>query len=204
MKKQYEMLKDAGILIICIFNSTPQNIARFASASLGESLLALSDKKATVYHTYKVNESSKKTAIRSSASSFMQWKKYKNYMKVGFVRDISMNGMRLLPADFLIDEDGIIVDAFRCESAGHMHMSFERLEAFIPEAKRCKCNKMDCISPKCRFNSEYHISEDIKMLKGENENFRHTIAFPLNCKEQSSREEMMDKSQNNAISHTSI
>ena len=56
-----------------------------------------------------------------------------------------------LPADFLIDEEGKIVDLFRAERVADS-IPFERIEAFIPEDKRCKCNAKDCISSTCRKN----------------------------------------------------
>lgn len=63
---------------------------------------------------------------------------------------MNVNKMRQLPADFLINEDGVIVDLFRAKQMSD-HMPFERVEAIIPEEKRCKCNKKDCI-----------VSDDIK------------------------------------------
>ena len=44
-----------------------------------------------------------------------------------------------LPADFMIDEDGVIVDLFQAKRFTD-HMPFERVEEFIPEEKRCRCN----------------------------------------------------------------
>ena len=77
--------------------------------------------------------------------------KYKAFVKKSFMQDASINGMKLLPADFLINEDGIIVDIFRADNFSSRHMPFERIEAcFIPESKRCKCYRKDCISPACR------------------------------------------------------
>ena len=45
-----------------------------------------------------------------------------------------------LPADFMIDEDGVIVDLFQAKRFTD-HMPFERVEEFIPEEKRCRCNR---------------------------------------------------------------
>lgn len=66
---------------------------------------------------------------------------------------MNVNKMRQLPADFLINEDGVIVDLFRAKQMSD-HMPFERVEAIIPEEKRCKCNKKDCIVPRCRQSYE--------------------------------------------------
>ena len=81
-------------------------------------------------------------------------KKYKKFCKFSkpYFKD-AMKGGTLRPADILINEDGIIVDMFKAyETPKQMHMPFDRIEAFIPEGKRCKCNQKDCISPNCREN----------------------------------------------------
>ena len=80
--------------------------------------------------------------------------KYKAFVKKSFMQDASINGMKLLPADFLINEDGIIVDIFRADNISSGHMPFSRIEAFIPESKRCKCYRKDCISPACRAHND--------------------------------------------------
>ena len=57
MQKQYDMMKKAGILVISIFSSTPEAISQFASGlSIGEGMLALSDRKSRVYKLYKINK----------------------------------------------------------------------------------------------------------------------------------------------------
>ena len=58
-----------------------------------------------------------------------------------------------LPATFMINEDGLVVDLFRADNLLDS-MPFERLEAFIPDDKRCKCNKHDCIASRCRKEYE--------------------------------------------------
>ena len=90
--------------------------------------------------------------VKGPWSTFKNREKLRPYFNKGFFQDASVSGMRLLPADFLIDESGVIVDLFRAESPAKQHMPFERIEAFIPEGKRCRCNKRDCISPTCQRN----------------------------------------------------
>mmetsp|Transcript_30747 Transcript_30747/g.55705 ORF Transcript_30747/g.55705 Transcript_30747/m.55705 type:complete len:90 (-) Transcript_30747:237-506(-) len=75
----------------------------------------------------------------------------------------NMSQARQLPAEFMIDEDGVIVDLFRAEKMID-HMPFERVEAFIPEGKRCRCNKKDCIVPRCRENYNQIRKESEAML----------------------------------------
>lgn len=156
MQKQYDMMKKAGILVISIFSSTPEAISQFASESIGEGMLALSDRNNRVYKQYKLNKSKwPKAFISGQADGITGWrKKYSKFCKFSksYFKD-SMKGGTLRPADILINEEGIIVDMFKAyETPKHQHMPFERIEAFIPESKRCKCNQNDCISPKCRQN----------------------------------------------------
>ncbi|KAL9185699.1 hypothetical protein ACHAXT_003476 [Thalassiosira profunda] len=166
MKKQYEMLRKAGIVIICVFKSTPENIRKFASQTLGDAMLALSDKQGSVYKTYQVKKSTK-SAIKSPIKTFLNRETLKPYLHRGFFQDASVSGMRLLPADFLIDEDGVILDLFRAEKGSNQHnMPFERIEAIIPEGKRCRCNKRDCISPTCRQNYAKETGKENLVLTG--------------------------------------
>ena len=72
MKKQYDIMRKAGIIIICIFNSTPDNISRFASDTLGDGLLALSDKKGSTYKSYKVKQSTK-PIFQSPVETLLHW-----------------------------------------------------------------------------------------------------------------------------------
>ena len=97
--------------------------------------------------------------------------KYKAYLHYGrAMRDVqgavTPNGAKAqfqLPADFLIDENGIIVDLFRAQKPQD-HMEFDRIEAFIPKDKRCKCNRENCISHSCRQNYEQIKKEAASML----------------------------------------
>ena len=78
-------------------------------------------------------------------------KKYKKFTNWSTFKDANIGAIRLRPADFLIDENGIVVDIFQAyEVSEQSHMPFDRIEAFIPPNKRCNCGKKDCISPSCR------------------------------------------------------
>ena len=78
-------------------------------------------------------------------------KKYKRFIKLSTFSDANIGAIRLRPADFLIDENGIVVDMFKAyEVSKQAHMPIDRIEAFIPPEKRCDCGKKDCISPSCR------------------------------------------------------
>lgn len=95
---------------------------------------------------------------------------------------MNVSKMRQLPADFLINEDGVIVDLFRAKQMSD-HMPFERVEAIIPEEKRCKCNKKDCIVPRCRQNYEAIRREAEAMIfwgseDGSEAGLQHNMSTP--------------------------
>lgn len=148
MRQQAAMFKKAGVITLCIFKSTPQNIAKYSSASSNGDVIALSDTKGSVFNSFMVPKSTR-AAINGSIHILKNLRKYRQVLDVsGALRDTSggtnLNQLRQLPADFMIDEDGLIVDLLRAE---HMtdHMPFERVERFIPKDKRCKCNRKECI-----------------------------------------------------------
>lgn len=159
LRAQSDMLDEAGIVNICIFGSTPQNIQKYASSGLNNGTLALSDKKGVVYKMFHFakDRGALFGYLFLCYTIFADIRKYGKWITiVGAVKDVAnvdANKMGRLPADFLIGEDGTIVDLYRATKTADQ-MPFERVEAFIPEDKRCKCNRETCISPRCR---ERHV-----------------------------------------------
>lgn len=184
MKQQTDFFKAAGIVVLCIFRSTPQNVARvaFGDKSSQDNNTkddedkaaghALSDRNGSVYKSYQVK--AKGSILKGTISIAKNMNsKYKQYTNIGaIIKETTqggsrgINAMKQLPADFLIDENGIIVDVFRATTSSE-HMPFERLEAFVPEGKRCQCNKKDCISSNCRRRYE-EIRKENEALFGAN------------------------------------
>lgn len=128
--------------------------------------MLLSDQKCTVYTTF-AGEITKTVAEVYGDELTVNEKRYKPYWTKEFTeafnKEVGMLKPSQLPACFLINEDGEIVDLFRADSVTD-HMSFERIEAFIPEAKRCKCYKKDCISARCRKEYDEIKKSDQAML----------------------------------------
>mmetsp|Transcript_15795 Transcript_15795/g.26974 ORF Transcript_15795/g.26974 Transcript_15795/m.26974 type:complete len:162 (-) Transcript_15795:488-973(-) len=148
------MLAKAGVVTICVFRSTPQQVKSYSS----HATLALSDGKGFVYKTFRLKAKSLGGGfVGLSAEIFGNLKKYGRYISpVASVKDFATGNLKKvaqMPADFLIDEEGKIVDLFRGEKYSDA-MHFSRIEAFIPDDKRCKCNKKDCISPRCQKEYE--------------------------------------------------
>ena len=67
----------------------------------------------------------------------------------GYILEKPASDIKLSNIIFAVDEEGIIVDIFQAATLDD-RMPFERLEAFIPESRRCKCNREDCITSRCR------------------------------------------------------
>ena len=147
LKQQAAMFKKAGVVTLCIFKSTPSSISKYSAASgCTDNPIALSDKKGSVFKSFMIKKSTW-AAIGGSMDIVSNWGKYKPKV-FNALKDTrygtNLNQLRQLPADFMINEDGVIVDLLRAEKMSD-YMPFERVEKFIPEERRCKCNKKDCI-----------------------------------------------------------
>ena len=156
------MLQRAGVVVISIFQSTPESVKKYVQRkSEREDTLLLSDRKGKVYRSFSLKSGSIVAAVCPEMCKNLR--KYKAYMDIpALAKDMvsqSSGGplaQAKLPAIFLIDEEGIIVDLFRAETFID-HMPLERIDAFIPENRRCKCNRKDCITYRCR-----EMYEDIR------------------------------------------
>lgn len=107
MQKQYDMLKRAGIAIVCVYKSTPTMVANFASET--SNVIALSDRRGSVYKSYQVNQSSR-IACRYQVEAFAHYPKYRPYVNwlVG-LKDTHFAGMKISPGR---DINGIYVFCF--------------------------------------------------------------------------------------------
>ena len=126
----------------------------------------LSDVKGSVYKQFQVKKHGFTRGFKMGLKILRKDSIYYPYVdiKMAFKDYEGGNSSRYqLPADFLIDENGIIVDLFRAKTSDG-HMEFQRIEAFIPKDKTCKCNKKDCISPTCRENYEQIRQDSEAML----------------------------------------
>mmetsp|Transcript_4077 Transcript_4077/g.10365 ORF Transcript_4077/g.10365 Transcript_4077/m.10365 type:complete len:185 (+) Transcript_4077:241-795(+) len=151
LKLQQNYLNAGGIAVICIFQSPPESMRQFIIKQVSPPFLLLSDAKMDVYKKYCVKTS--KAGLMEGIRRFTSGKPMSN-MKIvekrGWAINVAPEGPQdRLPADFLIDEEGTVVEAFYAESVDQ-HMPWERIEAFIPESMKCKCNSKDCLSPDCR------------------------------------------------------
>jgi len=117
--------------------------------------IMLGDKKGKVYNTYHVKRSF--GAVMRGSLKTIRSGGMKEIKRAGVpvaAHKLKPEGkLDVIPADFLIDENGIIVDIYQAKCVGHNEfMPWERIEAFIPPGSKCKCNTPDCLSPSCRDN----------------------------------------------------
>lgn len=125
-----------------------------AADGTNEDTHTLSDVKGSVYKKFQVKPRVKGFIYAMTVMPKILKKngKYYSYVDMKLASKDTKGGIKAkiqFPADFLIDENGIIVDVFRSKKLED-YIGFERIEAFIPKEKRCSCNKKDCISPACR------------------------------------------------------
>jgi hypothetical protein len=152
---------------LCIFRSTPAMMERVADGT-SEDTHTLSDRRGSIYNKFQVKPNFK--TVPTALMKLKKKGKYKAYLnRCRRIKDVNggltPDGARALcqlPADFLIDENGIIVDLLRATKPQDF-MAFERIEAFIPKDKRCRCNKKDCVSPTCRKTYE-QIKKDAESM----------------------------------------
>jgi len=158
------MLHQGGIVTISIFQSDPGAVNKYAAPFAGD-LVLLSDNKGTVVKKFTVKKEGTWGAIVPAVVSgnlerYMPF--HPGEKELGEeVKDIADKPAQY-PATFLVGEDGTILDLYRCTSFSDT-MPFDRIEKFIPEGKRCKCNKKTCIAPTCRKNYE-DIKKDAESM----------------------------------------
>ena len=150
------MLQRADIVVISIFQSTPENVRNYLQRKTNrEDTLLLSDRKGKVYKAFSSNSKTPIVAavygpeMRKHALRYREYKDMPALAKDMIDQRSGFLSQAQLPAILAVDEEGIIVDIFRAATLDDQ-MPFERLEAFIPESRRCKCNREDCITSRCR------------------------------------------------------
>jgi len=134
------------------------------SSKLNDSI-ALSDKEGSVYKKYNVKNNIR-MALYGGVEFARHFKRYRQHTNIGAIIDDARQPAQSLqlPADFLIDEDGVVVDLFRAQRK-QQSMPMERIEQFVPKDLRCKCNGKGCVFPSCRKEYE-SIRESCQVFMG--------------------------------------
>lgn len=122
LTNNYPNLTNLGVDIVAVFKSDEEDVRKFI-ASRPRPFRMVADPEGVAHQAF---------AMRTS-----MWGKLKAMMlhPLAMMKGMEMVGMRgmatgnLMPADFLIDENGIVVETYYGEEAGD-HIPMERIELF--------------------------------------------------------------------------
>lgn len=119
---RYDDLARRGLDIVALFSSTPEAVKQFVARN-PRPFPVIADPTSVAYDAYRVERSlwKKLKAIATRVPSLLKG-----------LRIVGLAGLRtnnIVPADFLIDEEGTIVEAYYGRDAGD-HIPFDRIETF--------------------------------------------------------------------------
>ncbi|MCG8274922.1 redoxin domain-containing protein [Stenotrophomonas sp. NLF4-10] len=130
LTQRHAELSAAGLEIIAVFASTPNEVARFTRLR-PRPFRVVADPADLAYRAYGIQRS---FAGKLHAVFFRTREWLTGMRAAGWLQALrSLGGLgtnNLLPADFLIDESGYIRDVHYGEDAGD-HIPFERIERFL-------------------------------------------------------------------------
>ena len=128
LTNRHERLAGRGLEIIAVFAATPERVKRFA-ARKPRPFTVVADPAAASHDAYGIQRSfwRKLKAIVTRIPTL-----FRGLRIVGLA---GLNTNNLLPADFLIDEEGRIVECWYGRDAGD-RIPFERVESFAAEHQR--------------------------------------------------------------------
>ncbi|HKZ09292.1 MAG TPA: peroxiredoxin-like family protein [Rhodanobacteraceae bacterium] len=123
LTRHHASLAALGLDVIAVFASTPEEVRRFV-ARKPRPFVVVADPTSSAHEAYGIERSF--------------WRKWKGVVSriptllkgLRIVGLAGLNTSNLMPADFLIDEDGHIVEAYYGSDAGD-RIPFERVELFL-------------------------------------------------------------------------
>jgi peroxiredoxin len=130
LTQHYASLHALGLDVVAVFASTPEEVRRFVLARPRPFPVA-AEPDATAYEIYGIQKSfwRKLRAVLLHFGSLLGG--LRRLGLAGAVKGMAgINTNNLMPADFLIDEQGYIAEAYYGRDAGD-HIPFERVELFL-------------------------------------------------------------------------
>ncbi|HET6655074.1 MAG TPA: redoxin domain-containing protein [Gammaproteobacteria bacterium] len=120
---KHQSLSALGLDIVAVFTSSPEQVKRFV-ARKRRPFQVVADPSSQAHEIYGIERSllRKLKAIVTRVPTLLKG--------LRFVGLHGLNTTNLMPADFLIDEQGNIVEAYYGADAGD-HIAFERVELFL-------------------------------------------------------------------------
>lgn len=123
LTRHHASLAALGLEVIAVFASTPEEVRRFV-ARKPRPFVVVADPTSSAHEAYGIDRSF--------------WRKWKGVFTriptllkgLRIVGVAGLNTSNLMPADFLIDEDGKIVEAYYGSDAGD-RIPFDRIELFL-------------------------------------------------------------------------
>lgn len=123
LTQKHANLAALGMDVIAVFLSTPEDVRRFV-ARKPRPFAVIADPSGATYRSYGIERSF--------------WRKYKGILTriptlLKGLRIVGLAGLKtsnLMPADFLVDEHGLIAEAYYGSDAGD-RIPFERVELFV-------------------------------------------------------------------------
>lgn len=130
LTNEYEKYQKSGLNLIAIFASNPEDVKKFAQARPRPFKIA-AEPSGQLYQVYGV----KRSFVRKLLAVLRRFPTLLGGLgKLGLLASIrgmgGLNTNNMMPADFLIDADGKIIDAYYGKDAAD-HIPFERIEAFL-------------------------------------------------------------------------
>lgn len=130
LTQRYEGLAALGLSVVAVFASTPEEVKRFVLARPRPFPVA-AEPSAEAYEIYGIRRSfwRKLLAVVTRFGTLVR-----GLEKLGFAGSLKglagINTNNLMPADFLIDEEGNIAEVYYGKDPGD-HIPFERIELFV-------------------------------------------------------------------------
>ncbi|HSH28076.1 MAG TPA: redoxin domain-containing protein [Wenzhouxiangella sp.] len=141
LTNQYGALERSGLRVVAVFAASPDEVRRFILARPRPFPVA-AEPDHEAYQIYGI-EASVTRKLLAVFRRPLQW--FRGMARVGLAASLKTLGgvgtSNTMPADFLIDEKGRIVEAYYGKDAGD-HISFERVDEFANQASARSCQDM--------------------------------------------------------------
>ena len=133
-KKRAAALKEKGVVIIPVFESTLAEMKSYVGKDATEDFPIMLDPDSVVYAQYEVGKSMMGSAFGCGPCYMMCcsckfWPAFASYANCAMMQHMSFSRQPRMAADFLIDEEGKIVDTYYGKVMGE-HMSWDKIEQF--------------------------------------------------------------------------
>lgn len=130
LTQRYKQYADAGLEIIAFFASTEEQVQHFVKVR-PRPFAIVADPNNIAYKAYGIERSKARSAY-GVLKRFKMW--ILGFQILGFEGAMKnlQNPSDIMPADFLIDEQGYIVETYYGKDAGD-HIPLERIEQFISD-----------------------------------------------------------------------